>query len=238
MTVPRYYLYKCVVDDGGAPCVSRGHLSLAICKPAIRRTADKGDIVFAFGSNNGEDPPNRLVYIAVVSQVVRGAAYYVAPQYASRPDCIYRRLPSGEFVLRDDARFHTNVDRRPRDLGNPPDYPNACTILSDDFRYFGASGTDEWKAAAPNLTRLVQNLGEGHRVKLSQELRDELRLLKERVWRRHPHEKVLGKPLHAARTTSETPESDEIVEVCGRRCDYLPKGRRKQRVGSRKRAKC
>jgi hypothetical protein len=35
----RVYFYKLVVDDGGAPCVQNGLLSLAICKPQIRKTA-------------------------------------------------------------------------------------------------------------------------------------------------------------------------------------------------------
>ena len=237
-TIPSYYIYKCVVDDGGAPCVFRSRYSLSICKPAIRRTASAGDIIFAFGSNNREDPPNRLVYVAVVTKVVRDAEYYQLPEYALRPDRIYRRRRSGEFVLRANARFHTRVDCRPIDLGSPPDYPNACTLLSDDFRYFGASGTDEWKAAAPHLTRLIENLGQGHRVRLSQALRDELRLLKNRIWRQHPHRKILGKPLHAGAETDDSDESDEIVEVCGKRSSYLPKKRKRQHAVIRKRAGC
>ncbi len=232
MTAPSYYLYKCVNDDGGAPCIHRGRYSLSICKPAIRRTADDGDIIFAFGSNNNEVPPNRLIYIAVVTEIVRGAGYYQLPRFASRPDCIYRRKRSGEFILRDDARFHTATDQRRKDLGNPPNFLNACTLLSNDFRYFGASGTDDWKRDAPQLARLIENLGQGHRVRLDQGLRDELRLLKERIWRRYPDRKVLGKPLHAA-GQDDTSESDEIVEVCGIRCEYLRSRRRKSKTQTR-----
>jgi hypothetical protein len=225
MKVPSYYLYKCVNDDGGAPCIYRGRYSLSICKPAIRRTADVGDIIFAFGSNNNEDPPNRLVYIAVVSEVVRGGAYFELPKFASRPDCIYRRKRNGEFVLRSDAQYHTESDQRRKDLGNAPSFPNACTLLASDFRYFGASGTDDWKHDAPQLARLVENLGQGHRVRLGQGVRDELRLLKERIWRRFPGKKVLGRPLHAT-GRADTTESNEIVEVCGSRCGYSPRRRK------------
>jgi len=45
------YFYKLTVDDGGAPCAERGLLSLAICKPMIRRTAQKGDLIFGFAGN-------------------------------------------------------------------------------------------------------------------------------------------------------------------------------------------
>ncbi|MFM8479413.1 MAG: hypothetical protein ACKOEO_26795 [Planctomycetaceae bacterium] len=50
MSDQKVYVYKIVVDNGGAPCVHDRLLSLAICKPAIRRTAQAGDLIFAFGT--------------------------------------------------------------------------------------------------------------------------------------------------------------------------------------------
>jgi len=38
--MPKIYFYKLTCDDGGAPCVQDGLLSLAICKPMIRSTAE------------------------------------------------------------------------------------------------------------------------------------------------------------------------------------------------------
>jgi len=43
----RIYVYKCVVDDGGVPCIDDGLLTLTICKPYIRSTAAAGDLIFA-----------------------------------------------------------------------------------------------------------------------------------------------------------------------------------------------
>jgi Nucleotide modification associated domain 2 len=40
------YFYKLTADNGGAPCVRYGLLSLAICKPMIRKTAKEGDLIF------------------------------------------------------------------------------------------------------------------------------------------------------------------------------------------------
>lgn len=34
--MPKIYFYKLTADNGGAPCVQDGLLSLAICKPMIR----------------------------------------------------------------------------------------------------------------------------------------------------------------------------------------------------------
>jgi len=38
------------VDSGGAPCVSNGVLSLAICKPAIRSSATRGNIILGLAN--------------------------------------------------------------------------------------------------------------------------------------------------------------------------------------------
>ncbi len=46
--IPKFYLYKMTVDDGGAPCVQDGVLTLAICKPTIRRVAPEGSFSIGF----------------------------------------------------------------------------------------------------------------------------------------------------------------------------------------------
>ena len=83
---PDIYVYKVVVDNGGAPCVAAGLLSLAICKPKIRKTCTKGSLVFGFG---GKQYDERLIYIARVTAKLESDAYYREREYARRPDCIY-----------------------------------------------------------------------------------------------------------------------------------------------------
>jgi Nucleotide modification associated domain 2 len=39
------YAYKMTDDNGGAPCVQDGFLTLAICKPEIRKIAKEDDII-------------------------------------------------------------------------------------------------------------------------------------------------------------------------------------------------
>src|SRR5688500_181495 len=84
---PTIYVYKVVVDNGGAPCVSAGVLSLAICKPKIRKTARKGSLIFGFG---GKEYQERLIYVARVTEKLEGEDYYRNRKYARRPDSIYR----------------------------------------------------------------------------------------------------------------------------------------------------
>lgn len=221
MRVRRYYVYKCVVDDGGAPCVDNGLLSLTICKPYIRSTARPGDWIFAFGSN-AESPANRLIYIAEVKQRLTGGSYFEREEFQGRQDCIYQRTPARRLERRKDALFHDFPAARKSDLGAETTYPKANALVADEFRYFGRAGTAKWKAACPVLCAMVENLGQGHRVNFTPELLAELQNLKNQVWDQYPHKKNLGLPLHAAHRLTAV-EDDELVKVCGRRCFYVPK---------------
>jgi Nucleotide modification associated domain 2 len=191
---PNIYVYKCVVDDGTAPCVDRSLLSMTVCKPKVRTSAKVGDIVIAFGTN-AQPAPNRLVYAAKITEVVTGGRYFDEAKYQTRKDCIYKRRPQGTLKLTAGASAH-NTGTHAKDIGNPPTYPNAIALISTDFRYFGGAGTDEWKEHAPHLTKMVEQLGQGHRVNHSREVRDDLLKLIGRVWKQFPR-KVNGKPRHA-----------------------------------------
>lgn len=223
MSDRRLFVYKCVVDNGGAPCVEDGLLTLTICKPYIRSTADKDDVVFAFGSNN-DRVPNRLIYIAKINERMQTAAYFKEARFSRRADCIYKFQSDGRLAIRDQANFHAEGDNMASDVGEWPEYSLANALVSEDFRYFGSAGTDDWKMKAPHLKELVEHLGQGHRVNFSEALRDELMTLKKSIWRQYPHEQILGKPLHAA-DRCETKESDEVVKVCRRRCFSSSKGK-------------
>jgi Nucleotide modification associated domain 2 len=223
MNNQRIYVYKCVVDDGAAPCIDAGLFTLTICKPYIRSTARPGNWIFAFGSN-AESPANRLVYIAEVSRKLTGGKYFEREEFKARKDCIYERLPDGCLQRRGDAKFHDYEGARISDLGAERSYPKANAIVSGDFRYFGKCGTNEWKTDAPKLCKLVEGLGQGHRVNFMSDLRSELVALKNRVWCDNPDKKVLGTPLHAPDEQIDW-DSDDVVKVCKVRCYYIPQAK-------------
>jgi len=187
------YLYKLVADGGGAPCVWRGLLSLAICKPKIRKNAAKGDIIFGVG---GKNYGQRLIYIAKVTAKLDKGDYYRKRQYAKRPDCIYRNV-EGRAQLKPQARYHNQSDQRRKDVGTT--FENAYVLLSSDFRYFGRKGTDDYKRDFPAIAALVKGLRRGHRVNHSTKVRRELLELKKRVWRKHRPMKI-GTPTDTDRT--------------------------------------
>lgn len=190
----RIFVYKIVTDNGGAPCVADGLLTLAICKPKIRTSAKQGDLIFGFGAN--ADPmANRLIYVAeVTEEPLTHGAYYENGRYATRGDCIYERANNGRFVRRGTAKFHRENDQRERDLGSWPGYKKATVLMSREFRYLGKKGTADYAEDFPFTARLVKKMKQGHRVNHGQTVLAELLGLKAEIWRRYQKRMVLGPP--------------------------------------------
>jgi hypothetical protein len=194
--VGRIFFYKLAHDTGAAPCVHRGLLSLAICKPRIRCGAEVNDLIFGFGANSLRPRNrNRLIYVARITQKLAVGEYYKGKKYISRDDCIYR-YDARQFWRRKNAKFHFNENDLTHDLGASPKYPRASVLLSLDFRYFGIAGTAEYKSKFPKIMQAVENLGIGERVNHDPELRTQLLDMKDWVWRT-THGKVLGSPTEA-----------------------------------------
>ncbi len=158
---PKFYLYKTTVDNGGAPCVKDGLLTVAICKPAIRRTAEKGDIIIGFAATSLY-PDNRVVYIAKVTKKLNGREYYSQQQYAKRADSIYR-WDGRKFNYRRNAKYHGKEDLS-HDLGKGPKYRSAEVVLSREFRYFGKKGRRNLHDMYPRIASVIRSLARGHRV--------------------------------------------------------------------------
>jgi hypothetical protein len=183
----RMFLYKLTVDAGVAPCVRRGLLSLAICKPSIRTNAEVNDVIFGFAANS-LNPRNSLIYIARVTQKLLDGEYYKARKYTARADCIYEYKEKPQlFYLREGVTFHATKRDLLRDLGGAPGYSRAEVLLSTDFRYFGSKGADEYKLLFPEVGRTVDNLGRGHRVNHTAGLRDQLLDMKDWIWHSTGH---------------------------------------------------
>lgn len=182
---PKFYLYKMTVDDGGAPCVQNGLLTLAICKPAIRRAAPEGSVIIGFAGNclrSESYDDNSIVYAAVVLKTLTGGEYYSNREYADRPDCIYKRTGK-RFARKAKAIFHKREGHLEHDLGTPPDYGNAVALLSEDFRYFGNQCPVRYKKKFPRLKDEIERLAQGHRVNHAPELWGELVCLEKLLWK-------------------------------------------------------
>jgi hypothetical protein len=206
-TQPDFYVYKLTTDNGGAPCVHQHQLSLAICKPRIRKSAGIGALIFGFG---GKDYEERLLYIAQVTTKCAGDTYYTSTEYSQRPDCIYERdKQTGHAKLKSNARYHSDGNHVDTDVG--PDFEHAFVLLSTNFRYLGSAGTDDYKNKYPAIYRLIQGLKQGHRRHLSDGLRKELLLLKAEVWEQHSSTKPATP---SDKDTTKPCNSDEPCRIC------------------------
>ena len=178
----RIVFYKLTVDSGGAPCIKRKVLSLAICKRAIRRNANPGDIIFGFGRKKMNE---KLIYIAKVTKVERDGDYYSDKnRYQYREDCIYE-FKGNVLHYKKDSLYHSEQDRD-HDVGRPGDHrENANVILSNDFVYFGNSDYTAYKGKYDLVKNSIENLGPGHRVYHDTNLKDQLLDLMNSLWKKH-----------------------------------------------------
>jgi hypothetical protein len=191
--VGEIYFYKMTVDNGGAPCVDRNLLSLAICKLRIRSAASRGALIFGFGANK-QPMANRLIYIAkVTDDPLTDGKYY--DEYRSRGDCIYNRTKNGKLIWRKGSKFHKNGSEAYRDIGSSPDYKKATVLLSRDFRYFGDKGLADYGDDFPIIRRAVKELGRSHRVYHRAVLRNQFLDLKSKIWRKYKRMRI-GEPTH------------------------------------------
>ena len=123
--MPNYYSYIMCYDDGAAPNAENKLLTLAICKPQIRRTAQVGDIVMAYNGSQllKNTREKRIIYIAKITGSIPMSDY--ACLYPQRTDSIY--TPSGRIIPNP---FHSENN-------SDTDLEGKNVILSRDFIYFG-----------------------------------------------------------------------------------------------------
>jgi hypothetical protein len=168
----RTYLYKLTSDRGGAPCAINAPeplLTLAICKPAIRRTAQAGDRILGITShslaNREGYPLSSVIYAAVVGEGVEARDYFAAGgEFAARPDCIYEfHQANGRALHTGRSQLHAAEKHLLKDLGTYPFYRNGRILLCRDFRYFGAEAV-RIPSRLHLLNAAAETLGQGHRV--------------------------------------------------------------------------
>jgi hypothetical protein len=176
----KVYLYKLIADNGGAPCVADQLLSLAICKPIIRKVAKEGSWIFGFAADalKTTHQENRLIYVAKVTKAVLGPEYYgEGSVYVDRGDCIYR-WSAGKYQWRAGAAHHKGGLALSHDLGTEQDgFDRARVLLSDYYRYFGVRGPTLSAQHCDPLRLLLGRLTQGHRVNLGVAERNALELL-------------------------------------------------------------
>ena len=163
----RVFSYIVVHDSGFSSHPFHGLLTLACCKPLIRKTAAAGDIIVGLSSRS-----ERVVYAVQVADVIGFEEYWADPEYeARRPvmnaqqivyrtgDNIYEPVSGGYRQL---PSFHSNrdgsenPDLKPRDLGGPVvQGPQAPERVGAGWRVLDRSGRGRIRGARSALLRYV-----------------------------------------------------------------------------------
>lgn len=168
----KLYSYCIPVDDGAAPNPFWGVCTLNICKPAIRRTAEKGQWIVGTGSvKDGFE--GKVVYAMKITEKM-SMKDYDSWAALNCPNKIPKRRHSDWRVKLGDSIYDFsstppkirdgvhNEGNRIRDLGGE------FTLLSKHFYYFG----DRPIALPGSLSPIVRQ-GQGHRVRLNEPYFDE-----------------------------------------------------------------
>ena len=162
------YSYIVRIDDGAAPNPFNGMCSLAICKPAIRRTAKVGDWIVGLGAiapPSGTDLSGRVVYAMRVGEILTLREYdsfakqrwpYRIPDIRSAElsrklgDCIYDYSEGGESPkLRPSVHTAANM---------ATDLSGEKVLLSWEYFYFGREAI-----CLPEELHPIIHQGQGHR---------------------------------------------------------------------------
>jgi hypothetical protein len=154
------YSHVVVHDYGFAPNPYAGILSIATCKPSIRRSAHRGDWVVGVGSVQTVGGA-RVGYAVLVDEIVPLEIYGgeqrfepKRPVFRGEPwqrlgDNIYYRDDTGTWRQR--PSLH-NASHIPRDLSG------INALLGCEFYYFGASAPE-----LPSRLSFLASPGRGHR---------------------------------------------------------------------------
>ena len=145
----RIFRYILQHDTGMAPCIDRGLLSLATCKPKIRAGARVGEWVIGFRPSPA--PRGLVVWAGRVAQSLEVGDY--ERKYRGRSDAVYRAKVGGGFIhLRQD--YHSDKDEFKKDTSAP-------VLIFELGRtwYFGCD-----PEMLPNHLIHLAAGGQGHRV--------------------------------------------------------------------------
>lgn len=141
----KVWTYVIAVDAGAAPNFQRPATTLTVCKPRIRKHAEKGNLVLAFnGKKLSPQEPHSVCWAGIVSEKILLRDYWRDRRFklkrpggqqreSERPDNIYKPMGSGRLVQ------VRNVTHKLRDMRR--DLSGLYSLVLKPSWYFGQSGT-------------------------------------------------------------------------------------------------
>jgi len=145
----RFYRYILASDDGHAPCIDDGLVTLCTCKPQIRRAAQVGDWVAGYMPKGIAE--GQLSWIGLIAEAMSPTDY--ERRFRGRRDAQYRLAANGN-IERVDNRYHPGAAEQRKDL-------SAKVLIFDPEAswYFGDQPMEP-----PSTLDALKAAGQGHRV--------------------------------------------------------------------------
>ena len=168
----KLYSYCIPIDDGAAPNPFGGVCTLAICKPAIRRTARAGDWIVGTGSKRSPvgDISGAVVYAMRVTRTMSLREYDKLTQRELQSKIPNSKSSHYEHWLGDSIyhfhKFKPNPTQRPGVHGTADmerDLSGLNVLLSDHFYYFGKNAVP-----LPPALKAIVHQTQGHKVRLNE----------------------------------------------------------------------
>lgn len=135
----RVHTYVIATDAGSAPNYDPPFVTLAVCKPRIRRKARIGDLVLAFTGRSVGPEPHAVCWAGVVSEILDFSQYWNDRRFAVKkpgrtdvPDNFYKPTGDGGF------KWQPNPVHGPEALGH--DTGGRYVLVMNPAWRFGAMG--------------------------------------------------------------------------------------------------
>ena len=147
------FAYVCRHDLGSAPNVSGGWLTLATCKPSIRRAAIPGDCIIGFQQKSGPVP----IFMCRVDHKMNWSQYVGTCEQTLHTKLRSARHPLGDCYLdmkgkrrkECDRSYHKKAEAMQKDWQSP-------VLLSSTYIYWGDGTQNARLPPCPWLKDLIQ----------------------------------------------------------------------------------
>jgi hypothetical protein len=140
----RLFSYKMTNDSGFAPNPFFGVLTMATCKPGMRKSKRRGDWIAGFTSKQlcgDEVGEERLVFLMQVTDKIPISNYFFHPKFQNKiPDLSHSKFvyQAGDNIYKPVARGFIQLENRNHTSKHQErDLSGEFVLVSDQFYYFG-----------------------------------------------------------------------------------------------------